>query len=69
MKGGGTTLEDRLLDVEEVAEYLRLPERTISTLAKDGTLRGFKLQNKWRFRRADVEEYIRQAANREGSST
>ena len=68
-KGGGTTLEDRLLDVEEVAEYLRLPERTISTLAKDGTLRGFKLQNKWRFRRADVEEYIRQAANREGSST
>ena len=69
MKGGGLTVEERLLDVEEVAEYLRLPERTISTLAKDGTLRGFKLQNKWRFRRADVEEYVRQAANREGSAT
>ena len=63
------TLEERLLDAEEVSEYLRLPERTISTLAKDGTLRGFKLQNKWRFRRGDVEEYVRQAANKEGSST
>jgi excisionase family DNA binding protein len=62
-------LEERLLDVEEVADLLRLPERTIATLAKQGTLRGFKLQNKWRFRRSDVEAYIRQAANREGSST
>ena len=62
-------MEERLLDVEEVAAYLRLPERTISTLAKQGTLRGFKLQNKWRFRRDDVDTYVKQAGNKEGSST
>jgi excisionase family DNA binding protein len=62
-------LEERLLDVEEVSAMLRLPERTISTLAKQKKLRGFKLQNKWRFRREDVEAYVRQAANTEGSYT
>jgi excisionase family DNA binding protein len=42
-------MEDRLLTIEEVAEYLRLSKETIYIMVRRGSIPGFKVSNKWRF--------------------
>jgi len=52
-------MPDDYLTLKEVAELLKLSERTVYRLAKDGELRGFKPRGgAWRFRRADVEAWV-----------
>jgi len=47
-----------ILTLEEVAQYLRVNNKTVYRLAKDGKLPAFKVGRNWRFHRADVERYI-----------
>ena len=49
---------DEILDLSEVADYLRKSERSVLRLVKDGDLRGFKSGGVWRFRKSDVNSYI-----------
>jgi len=51
----GTT---EILTIKEVAELLRIGEKTAYTMAKDGKLPGFKVGGQWRFRRADIDAWI-----------
>jgi len=53
---------DSILTVKEVAEYLRVNQRTVYRLAVDRTLPGFKVGATWRFKRVDIDEWIRQQA-------
>ena len=50
--------EDEILTLKEVADYLKLTERTLYRLTQDGTLPGFKVGNSWRFRVRDIEAWI-----------
>jgi excisionase family DNA binding protein len=50
--------EDRILALREVADYLKLTERTLYRLTQAGRLPGFKVGNSWRFRLRDLEEWI-----------
>ena len=52
--------DDPLLTTKEVAQILRKAERTVSQYADFGTIRGFKVGREWRFRRSDVERYLKQ---------
>lgn len=49
---------DDILDAREVAKLLRVHQRTVIRLAERGELRAFRVGDLWRFRRADVEEFI-----------
>jgi len=52
------TLTDSVMTVKEVAEYLRVNQRTVYRLAVDRKLPGFKVGTTWRFKRADIERWI-----------
>lgn len=47
-----------ILTIREVADYLKVTERTLYRLVQDGKLPAFKVGNSWRFRREDLERWI-----------
>ncbi|MFE8035266.1 methylation-associated defense system helix-turn-helix domain-containing protein MAD1 [Thiohalocapsa marina] len=51
--------EGEILTIKEVAEYLKVTERTIYRLAGAKKIPAFKVGGTWRFSRADIDEWIR----------
>ena len=51
--------EGEILTLKEVAEYLKVTERTIYRLAGAKKIPAFKVGGTWRFSRADIDEWIR----------
>jgi len=49
---------DDILTTKEVADYLKLTERTLYRLVQEGKVPGFKVGNSWRFKRTDIELWI-----------
>jgi excisionase family DNA binding protein len=49
-----------LLDVKQVASYLRLHEVTVLSFAREGKLPGFKVGREWRFRADDIKRWLEQ---------
>lgn len=47
-----------VLDVEEVAELLRVSKQTIYNMLKDGRLKAVKVGREWRFPREAVERLL-----------
>lgn len=61
-------MTDEILTLKEVAEYLKLAEKTAYRLAAEGKLPGFKVGGSWRFKRGEMEAWIeRQVEERKGS--
>lgn len=50
---------DELLTPQEVAQMLRVTDRSVRSWATQGRLHGFKAGKDWRFTRAAVEEFIK----------
>ncbi|MBI1949371.1 MAG: helix-turn-helix domain-containing protein [Myxococcales bacterium] len=51
-------MPEDILTIREVADYLKVTERTLYRLVQDGKLPAFKVGNSWRFRREDLERWI-----------
>jgi len=51
-----TAMDSDILTIREVAEYLKLNEKTAYRLAADGKIPGFKVGGSWRFRRDEIEK-------------
>lgn len=54
--------------LEQLQKILKLSDRTILRLLKDGKLTGFKAGREWRFQESDINAYIqaqRQEAEKE----
>ena len=51
-------MNDEILTLKEVAEYLKLAEKTAYRLAAEGKLPGFKVGGSWRFRKSQLEAWI-----------
>ena len=49
-----------IMTIHEVAEYLKLNEKTAYRLASQGEIPGFKVGGSWRFKRQDIERWIEQ---------
>jgi excisionase family DNA binding protein len=47
-----------VMTVKEVAEYLRVNQRTVYRLAVDRKMPGFKVGATWRFKRTDIDVWI-----------
>jgi excisionase family DNA binding protein len=48
-----------ILNIEEVADLLRISDRTVRRLLAANELPGFKVGGTWRFRREDINAWIR----------
>ena len=48
-----------IMTIGEVADYLKVTERTIYRLAAAKKVPAFKVGGSWRFSRADIDEWIR----------
>ncbi len=53
-------MNHEIMTIEEVAEYLRVSERTVYDWAKKGQLPCGKLGTTWRFKRSDIEGWVNQ---------
>ena len=51
-------MADEIMTLKEVAEYLKVAEKTAYRLVAEGKLPGFKVGGSWRFKRADIESWI-----------
>lgn len=51
-------MTDDILTIREVAEYLKIREKTAYRLVAEGKIPGFKVGGSWRFRRSEIETWI-----------
>lgn len=51
-------MEDRLMTIKQLAEYLNVNDRTVLKLVSDGSLPGVKVGNQWRFRKAMIDTWL-----------
>jgi len=50
--------ENEIMNIEEVAEYLRLKPQTIYTWAQEKKIPAAKLGKEWRFRRTVINKWF-----------
>ena len=55
-----STREGEILTIKQVAEYLKVTERTIYRLAAAKKIPAFKVGGTWRFSLADIDSWIKQ---------
>jgi excisionase family DNA binding protein len=53
-----TSAPEAVMTVKEVADYLRVNQRTVYRLAVERKMPGFKVGATWRFKRADIDGWI-----------
>tara|TARA_Y100001937_G_scaffold89915_1_gene121612 strand:+ start:8923 stop:9099 length:177 start_codon:yes stop_codon:yes gene_type:complete len=58
-------MPDEILTLKELAEYLKLTEKTAYRLSAEGKLPGFKVGGSWRFKSADVDAWIEEQKDKE----
>ena len=56
-------MENKVLTIKDVAKMLGVNERTINRYAVDKVMPGFRVGNKWRFNKSEVEEWINKRRN------
>ena len=49
----------RLIDIDELAAYLRLKKQTIYNSLNQGKISGIKVGGVWRFERKDIDDWIK----------
>lgn len=54
-----STSEGEILTIKQVADYLKVTERTIYRLAAAKKIPAFKVGGTWRFSRADIDSWIK----------
>ena len=57
-----------IMTLKEVAEYLKITEKTAYRLTAEGKIPGFKVGGAWRFKREEIESWIEFQSNRPNSS-
>ena len=51
-------MPDEILTLPEVAQLLKVAEKTVYTMAQRGEIPAFKVRGQWRFKRADLDQWI-----------
>ena len=49
---------DDILTVKELADYLKIAEKTAYRFASEGKVPGFKVGSAWRFRKSEIDRWI-----------
>lgn len=56
------SMNDPIMTIREVAQTLKLAEKTVYAMASEGDLPAFKIRGQWRVRRADFETWLSRQA-------
>lgn len=51
-------MDNKLLTVEDLAEYLQLSTKTIYRMLRRGQLPCYRVGNQWRFRRETIDTWL-----------
>lgn len=51
-------MPDEILTLPEVAQLLKVAEKTVYTMAQKGEIPAFKVRGQWRFKRDDIDAWI-----------
>jgi excisionase family DNA binding protein len=62
------TTEGEILTIREVADYLKVTERTIYRLSAAKKIPAFKVGGTWRFSRAGIDSWIKQQSMEGGAN-
>ncbi len=63
----GAVVDSDIMTIKEVADYIKITEKTANRLVVAGDLPGFKVGGSWRFRRSEIDHWIdRQSAKSTG---
>lgn len=54
---------DEVLRLREVADLLKVGEKTVYSMAQTGELPAFKVRGQWRFSRKDIDTWIEEQKN------
>lgn len=49
---------DEIMTAKEVAEYLKIAEKTAYRFATEGKIPGFRVGAAWRFKKSQIDEWI-----------
>ena len=58
------TMQTDIMTIREISDYLKLTEKTAYRLAAEGKIPGFKVGGSWRFKRSEIENWIKAAMDR-----
>jgi excisionase family DNA binding protein len=64
MKKGKRKIVGRLMTIGEVVDYLRLGVDVLYKMAQQDRIPAFKVANKWRFRRDEIDSWIEKIVER-----
>ncbi len=53
-------MESDIMTIDEISEYLKLKPKTAYALAARGEIPGFKVGGSWRFRKSEIEKWIKE---------
>ncbi len=56
-------MDNDIMTMKEVADYLKLNEKTAYRLTSDGKLPAFKVGGSWRFRKSEIDEWTKKQSN------
>jgi excisionase family DNA binding protein len=48
-----------IMTIREIADYLKIAEKTAYRLVLDKKIPGFKVGNSWRFRKQEIDKWIK----------
>jgi excisionase family DNA binding protein len=48
------------MTIRELAAYLKMAEKTLYRLAAEGAVPGFKVGGSWRFRKSEIDKWIKE---------
>lgn len=54
----------KLLDVEDLAKYLKLKKQTIYNWLNQGKISGIKIGGVWRFDKKDIDKWLKSQSRR-----
>ncbi len=55
---------NRLLDIDDLADYLKLKKQTIYNWLSQGKISGIKVGGVWRFDRRDIDKWLKAQSRR-----
>lgn len=58
---------EEILTIHELSAYLKLNEKTAYRLSAKGDIPGFKVGGSWRFRKSEIDRWIKQKEKRAAS--
>ena len=57
-------MQTDIMTIREVADYLKLTEKTAYRLVAEGKIPGIKVGGSWRFKRSEIERWIDERSQR-----